>query len=232
MTPAGKISEEKKSRVLAVARELIEETGDFDVPMRALAARAQVSLRTPYEYFGSKIALIGAILQQDIERFKVLVADRRSVDELEHLFDRVQWGMEFYSEKQPFYRSLFRATQAYSPGHDEEPARENLRSFQVLCRRAQRAGLIRPDVDAAQLGATLTDIWASNVRTWALGEFEIGLVGPRINFGFACVLAGVAPEPAALRMRERILSFQDELRSLGGIPPIAPAPPRPAPAAG
>jgi AcrR family transcriptional regulator len=215
-------AEEKKSRVLAVARELIHETGDFDLPMRMLAARAQVSLRTPYEHFGSKAGVIGAILQQEIEIFKVLVADRRSVDALEHLLDRVQWGIDFYSKNQPFYRSLFRATQAYSPGHDEEPARESFRSFQVLSNRAYRAGLIRPEVDPLQLGDTLTDIWASNLRTWARDEYDIQLASRKTSFGFACVLAGVASEPAAGRMRERIIRFREEIESYGGVAPLGP----------
>jgi AcrR family transcriptional regulator len=224
MTPTAKSAEEKKKRILAVARDLIHETGDFDLPMRLLAARAQVSLRTPYEYFGSKAGLIGAILQQEIEIFKVLVADRRSADELEHLFDRVQWGIDFYAKNQPFYRSLFRATEAYSPGHYEEPARENVRSFQILCRRAHRAGLIRPEVDPLQLGDTLTDIWASNVRTWARDEYEIQLVSRKINFGFACVLAGVATEPAATQMRGHIVRYREEIDIYGGVAPLGPRP--------
>jgi AcrR family transcriptional regulator len=222
MTSTFSPAEEKKSRMLAVARELIHETGDFDLPMRKLAARAQVSLRTPYEYFGSKAGLIGAILQQEIEIFKELVADRRSTDELEHLLDRVQWGIDFYSKNQPFYRSLFRATQAYSPGHDEEPARESFRSFQVLCNRAYRAGLIRPEVDPLQLGDTLTDIWASNLRTWARDEYDIQLASRKISFGFACVLAGVAREPAAGRMREHIVRFREQIDIYGGVTPLGP----------
>lgn len=232
MTSPENPVDDKKTRVLAVARELIHETGNFDVPMRMLAARAQVSLRTPYEYFRSKAGLIGAILQQDIEEFKVLSAGRHSSDELEHLFDRVQWGIDYYSQNQPFYRSLYRGTQAYSPGHDEEPAREVLRSFQILCHRAQRAGLIRPEVDTAQLGDTLTDIWASNVRTWARDEFEIQLVSRKINFGFACVLASIAPEPAASRMRAHILRFQEEIRTFGGIPVVRPPSAKSKPLAG
>jgi AcrR family transcriptional regulator len=228
MTSPSPAADEKKARILAVARELIHETGEFDLPMRALAARAQVSLRTPYEYFGSKSGLIGAILAQEIEIFKVLVADRQSTDALEHLIDRVKWGIDFYSSNQPFYRSLFRATQAYSPGHDEEPARESSRSFQVLCNRAHRAGLIRPEVDPLQLGDTLTDVWASNLRTWARDEFDMQLASRKISFGFACVLAGVAPEPAAARMRAHITRFREEIDSYGGVPPLGP-PRRPIP---
>ena len=176
--------------------------------MRKLAARAQVSLRAPYEYFGSKAGLIGAILGEDQMRFRAETAHRHSLDELENLLDRVQWGIDFFALKQPFYRALSRATQAFTPGHDEEPARENLRSFQILASRARNAGLIREEIDVGRLGETLTDIFASNVRTWARESFEIQLVSLKISFGFAAVLAGVATKPADERMRAHILEFQ------------------------
>ena len=206
-------ADEKKARILVVARELIQETGDFDLPMRALAARAQVSLRTPYEYFGSKAGLIGAILGEDQHHFRETIADRHSADELENILDRVRWGFDFYALNQPFYRALYRATQAYTPGHDEEPAREVLRSFQILSTRALRAGLVRSDIDPLHLGDILTDIWASKVRTWARDSLAIQLVSLEIRLGFAMVLAGVTPEPAAERMRARVVQFQEAIKS-------------------
>jgi AcrR family transcriptional regulator len=176
--------------------------------MRKLAARAGVSLRTPYELFGSKVGVIGEILLDDQAKFGQTTTELKSADELENLFDRISLGIDFYGDNQPFYRALFRATQAYTPGHNEEPARESLRSFQILSSRAQRAGLIRPEVDPSHLGETLTDIFASNVRTWARDSLDIPLVKVKISFGFAIALAGVTPEPVAARMRAHIVEFQ------------------------
>jgi len=204
---------ETKRRILSVARELIQETGDFDLPMRKLASRAQVSLRTPYALFGSKTGLIGSILTEDQIKFREMTAKLHSSDELENILDRIEIGTEVFARNQPFYRALYRATQAYTPGHDEEPARESIRGFQILCGRARRAGLIRPDIDTMLLGDTLTDIFASNVRTWARDSLDIHLVRLKISFGFVIVLAGVASEPAAARMRAHILEFQQAIES-------------------
>ena len=216
--------EERKRRIIAVARELVRETGDFDVPMRELAARAQVSLRIPYELFGSKTGLIGAVLAEDQKAFRDSASQFHSSDELENIFDRVRMGMEFFANNQPFYRALYRATQAYTPGHDEEPARESLGSWRRLCQRASRAGLIRPEVDPLYLGETLTDIFASNVRTWARDSSDIQLTGLKISFGFAAVLAGGATEPGATRMRSHVVEFQHAIEDFGATSQGAEAP--------
>lgn len=213
MAPRTESIEEKTQRLIAVAREIIHATGDFDLPMRQLAATAQVSLRTPYQLFGSKHGVIRAILKSDQVVFRERTAGLRSENELENLFDRVRLGIDFFADKQPFYRALFRASQGYSGGDETEPARENARAFRILCRRAQEAGLIFPEIDAALLGETLTDIFASNLRNWANSSFDIELVDLKIGFGFSVVLCGVTPEPYATRMRERRRRLEDAIRT-------------------
>jgi hypothetical protein len=77
-------------------------------------------------------------------------------------------------------------------------------------------------MDPLQLGDTLTDIWAANLRTWARDEHDIQLASRKISFGFACVLAGVAADPAVARMRKHITRFRKEIDTYGGVPPLGP----------
>lgn len=207
--------ESKRRRILAIARAIIEKSGDFDLPMRKLAARAKVSLRTPYELFGSKNGIVGAILSEDQAAFRQVTAQLQSSDELENIFDRVRLGTDLYARNQPFYRALFLASQTYKTGHDEEPARESERSFRILCARARRAGLLREDIDPDRLGETLTDIFAANVRTWAHDAYDIGLLDLKIAFGFSITLAGAATPPVAERMRARALRSQGAIQKFG-----------------
>lgn len=211
MTTKARRSEEKAELLLATARDIIRETGDFDLPMRKLAARAQVSLRTPYELFKSKSGIIGAILKIDQKVFRDRAAELQSEDELENLFDRVRLGVDFYSENPNFYRALFRATQGYSGGDETDPAQENIHGFTVLTIRAIDAGLIGPETDPRLFAQILTDIFAANLRTWAASDFDIQLSGLKICYGYALALAGVAPPPTDARMRVRALEFQHEV---------------------
>jgi len=213
MKTTARRSEDKTELLLAVARDIIRETGDFDLPMRKLAARAQVSLRTPYEIFRSKSGVISAILKIDQKVFRDRAAELQSEDQLENLFDRVRLGIDFYGENPNFYRALFRATQGYSGGDETEPARENLHGFTVLSARAISAGLIRREIDPAVIGEILTDLFAANVRTWASSTFDMQLASLKIRFGFAVALAGVATSPADERMRARALEFQHAIQN-------------------
>ncbi|WP_295326340.1 hypothetical protein [uncultured Sphingopyxis sp.] len=178
--------------MLQAAQAIVRETGNFDLPMRTLAARAQVSLRTPYEVFGSKNGIIRALLKSEQEEFREIVRNYRSIDRLEMFFDRTLLGMEFYAREQPFYRALFRATQAFSGGDETEPAREMLPIYTNMVRRAIEEGFLRNDLDITNIAEILTDLFAANLRNWASSDFDIWLAGQKICFGFSLALAGVA----------------------------------------
>lgn len=220
MATKTKSTDEVTARLLQAAREIINETGDFDLPMRALASRAQVSLRTPYQIFGSKSGMITAILKEDQAIFRQIVAQLHSRDQIDNLFERLELAIGVFKAKQAFYRALFRATQGYSGGDETEPARENARGFRILTQRAIAAGLLRADLDAAAFGETLTDIFASNLRLWAASERDIERIYPQIAFGISIALAGVATPQTAERMHAQALRYQAQIvagRGEGGM---------------
>jgi AcrR family transcriptional regulator len=198
-------------RIIAVAREIIDETGDFDLPMRALAARAKVSLRTPYTLFGSKNGVIAAILQADVAAWHVKLRPLQTRDPLVDLFDNLQRGIAFYRTHQPFYRAMFRATENYAGSMASEASRMNLRPMKIICHRLRERGELLAGVDPDVLAESLTDIIASTHRQWAMSTFDVGLVHWRCAFGYATLLAGSTIEPVAKTLRERALKFQREI---------------------
>ena len=202
------VAEGVRDRIVRIARELINETGDFDLSMRDLAARARVSLRTPYQHFGSKSGIITEILHRDQAQYRPLL--RRASDEelADALFENIMTGVEFLRARQPFYRALFRATQAYSGGGETEPARENQRTLTAWCRRASKAGLLQPHIVPEIVAEVLTNITAAEYRYWANSSFDIRLAGLRLSFGDAAVLAGLGTEPFAAAMRRKAAEFQ------------------------
>ena len=212
MTLKTEPSSAKHELLVAIARQLIRESGDFDLSMRELAARARVSLRTPYLMFGSKAGLVGAILRADQAIYWNKLRALPRGDAFHDLFKSLAAGVAFYAENQPFYRALFRETHAYSGRGETEPARENPRRFERTCRRALDEGLVQPSVDPHMLGETLLDIFAANVRTWAASDHDVKFVEPRIGFGWAAVLAGVALGPHADRMHRKMQDFQAALQ--------------------
>jgi AcrR family transcriptional regulator len=203
---------DRAARILRVAREIIRESGGFELSMRELASRGHVSLRTPYELFGSKAGIIRALLKEEQVIFQTRLWPIGNSDIFDYFFATLTVGVAFYAENQPFYRALFRATHGYSGGNETEPARENPQRFAAIMGRAARERLLDPDIDIKVLSETLMDIFAANTRTWASSTYDISLVEPRIGFGWASILAGVAVEPHAQRLRHRAKGYQDQLK--------------------
>lgn len=210
-------SDARAANLVEAARVIVRETGNFDLPMRKLAARAQVSMRTPYAMFGSKVGIIRALLKSEQREFRDVMRSTRSEDILEQIFDRIQVSMDFYAREQSFYRALFRATQAYSGGDETEPAREMLPLFVNMCRKASEAGHLRDDIDPIHLGEIMTDIFAANLRNWASADFDIQLAGQRIALAFALVLAGAGAPASIGRLHGMVQGRQQSLHRLSEL---------------
>ena len=212
----GHMFDRRAATLLEAAQAIVRETGNFDLPMRTLAARAQVSLRTPYEVFGSKNGIIRALLKSEQEEFREIVRNYRSIDRLEMFFDRTLLGMEFYAREQPFYRALFRATQAFSGGDETEPAREMLPIYANMVRRAIEEGFLRDDLDITNIAEILTDLFAANLRNWASSDFDIWLAGQKICFGFSLALAGVAMPQCVERLHLSARTYDKAIQDYPG----------------
>jgi AcrR family transcriptional regulator len=103
---AGK--SERRRRIIQAARELIRETGNAGQSMRVLAARAGVSLATPYNLFGSKRAIVLAVLQ-DVREFHDRFSHLRAADPLERIFLAVDLQVEIYLADPAFYKTMWAA---------------------------------------------------------------------------------------------------------------------------
>ncbi len=84
-TPSGlrEGSAEKRAAILSAARELFLSEGFERASMDAVAARAGVSKRTVYDYYGDKRALLLAVVEQAAELLSAVIADAFA----EHLDD-------------------------------------------------------------------------------------------------------------------------------------------------
>lgn len=212
--------------LLDVAALIIQENGDFDLPMRELAARAQVSLRTPYELFGSKAGIIRALLKRDQARWRERLKDQPRGDRLDRWFGALAMGVVFFGERPAFYRALFRATLTYSGGPEPETSRERPERYHDFCRVAIREGRLRSDIDPVLLGEALLDVFAANIRLWAGSGLDLETVELRVGFSWALLLAGAARDDHRAALEARARSYQARMISgpSAGAPPLAAQP--------
>src|ERR1700761_3700311 len=141
-----------REKVLRAARDLFAEAG-YDAPLDGIAARAGVGAGTVYRHFPSKEALFEAVITARIEDLVADAQARTATDEPGPAFfgflDRV-------AAEATAKRDLPDAIAI--PGALQNAVRDAL---DLLLRRAQAAGAVRPGVTAGDLIVLFKSLFAS-----------------------------------------------------------------------
>lgn len=207
---------ERRQRIIHAARDLIRETGDAGLSMRALAARAGVSLATPYNLFGSKRAIVLGVLD-DAREFQERFSTLRSCDPLEQIFSIVDISVGFYVDDPLFYKTLWGAV--FDASDDVRTVFYNRKrdAFWLgLVHDARAAGAIIPEIAPDQLLRQLDYQFRSAMAAWVVGELSPELLAPTIRYGYALILKGAASSEWRGPLQARILESQARLEAAAG----------------
>jgi AcrR family transcriptional regulator len=217
--PAGKREAgkaERRRKIIHAARDLIRETGNAGLSMRALASRAGVSLATPYNLFGSKRAIVLAVLD-DVREFQDRFANLRSADPLERLFSAVDMAVEFYVTDPPFYRTLWAAVFDASDDVRTQILNSQRNDFwRSLVVGVANAGVLTPGANAELVFRVLDRSFESAMLEWVMGELEAELLAPTIRYSYALILKGAATADWRGPLDVRLADSQTRLESAGG----------------
>ena len=206
---AGKA--ERRRQIIQAARDLIRETGNPGLSMRGLAARAGVSLATPYNLFGSKRAIVVAVLQ-DVREFQERFSTLRVADPVEKIFAALDMSIIFYVGDPAFYRTVWAAVLDVSDGVRGEILNPKRDAFwRGLVDEAVRAGAIAEGVDPGLLLRQLEAILHSVMFDWVVGEIGAARLGPTARHGYALLLLGSAAPEWRGPLRARVLEAQAAL---------------------
>jgi AcrR family transcriptional regulator len=201
---AGKA--ERRARIIAAARDLIRETGNAGLSTRALAARAGVSLATPYNLFGSKRAIVLAVLQ-DVREFHERFSIVHTTDPLERIFVAMDMKVACYVADPDVYKVMWSAV--FDTSDDVRSVLYNPRRdafWLSLIDNAAEAGALLEGVDAGLLLQQLDHMSRSVMLEWIHGELDLGLLRPTMRHGVGLILGGAAAAewrgPLVARMLE------------------------------
>jgi AcrR family transcriptional regulator len=203
---AGK--NERRKRIIRAARQLIRETGNAGLSMRALAERAGVSLATPYNLFGSKRAIVLAVLD-DVREFQQRFAELPSVDPLERVFLAVDIAMDFYVVDPQFYKTLWAAL--FDTGDEVRTAILNPERdafWRGLIDNAAAAGALMPEIDSGLLARHLDSHFRSVMLAWVVGEIAPDALAATARMGYALILKGACAPDWRDPLQARLLQSQ------------------------
>ena len=212
---------ERRQRIIRAARELIRETGNAGLSMRVLAARAGVSLATPYNLFGSKRAIVLAALE-DVREFHERFSHLKATDPLERIFGAVELEVEIYLADPDFYKTMWAAV--FDTSDDLRATLWNPKrdSFgRGLIAEAATAGALAPEINQEWLQRQLDHVFRCIMLDWVVGILGADAVAPAARHGYALVLKGACAPEWRGPLHARILESQrrlEELQATAGRP--------------
>ena len=215
MSRREEAKEERRRRIITAARDLIRETGDTGLSMRAIAARAQVSLSTPYNLFGSKRAIVVAVLE-DIREFHERFERLRITSPVERIFQALRLSIAFYVEDPDFYRTLWTGVFDMSGKEVRQAlARPERDAFwQALVDGAVAEGVLLPMIDTAELLRDLDRTFGAVMLNWVLGAIAVEELQAAAGYGYALTLRGAATGEWQELLVRKIEGFQGQLTAL------------------
>ena len=207
---------ERRRRIVTAARDLIRETGVAGVSMRAIADRADVSLSTPYNLFGSKRAIVLAVLA-DIRDFSEKFARLRPANGVERIFQVLAMSIRYYIDDPEFYRALWTGV--------FDMSRKEVRSALAMPERdafwlslidtAARDGALSPEIDTTLLLRSLDLTFAGVMLSWVAGSLEAEELEAVAGYGYALTLCGAASPDWQAVLAEKVSGYQTQMLRRG-----------------
>ncbi len=203
---------ERRHRIVAAARDLIRKTGDTNLSMRTIAKRAKVSLATPYNLFGSKRAVVLAVLE-DERNFADRFARLHPINAIERIFQALTLAMGFYMDDPKFYRTLWRAlldTSGKNVGGLATPQRraQSHALWRTLLENAQREGYLDSKASIDALERSLAHTFNGVMLSWIMGAIDTDQMLPAAGYGYALKLQGAATKKARPRLAKKVAAYQ------------------------
>lgn len=174
MTPREQAKERNREKIKEAAERIIRQEGIEKLTMRHLAQQAEVSLRTPYNLFGSKTELLIALLDEALEQIAALAGDVERRAPLVRLFQTLDDVAQFFRKDEAFYREIYWAIMT----SDQAEARlvgynQLIALIRVIVHQAVEAGELERSTDAAGQGEHLAILMMAVVGMWGGGLLGI-----------------------------------------------------------
>jgi len=206
---------ERRQRIVSAVRELIRETGDANPSMRLIASRAEVSLATAYNLFGSKQAVVLAVLE-DRRNFEEKLAGLKTENPLDLVFVAHELAVSFYLQDPEFYRPLWRALLDTSGKDGNElvsPERqaETREASRAILAQAQDEGFLRKDESVDWLERSLSHCAVGATLAWATNTLSSASLLPSAGLGYAYILYAPATPKGKAVLERRITKYKGML---------------------
>jgi AcrR family transcriptional regulator len=192
VTQRDRAKHERRARLIKAARALMTENAGGNFSMGELAARAGLSLATPYNLFGSKTAILQAVFRAEMEGFHKRYKILAHLQPVEQVLATIGNVVNVFTREPAFYRSLTRSLMTI-PSDDFStsilPLSDNM--FLPLVEGLIEAGAIRLALPAGVISMQLLRVFNSVFLLWALQNWSEDQLLQELKTGFSLSFIGL-----------------------------------------
>jgi AcrR family transcriptional regulator len=203
---------ERRARILEAAQQLIRVTGGTGLSMRALAEKAEVSLATPYNLFGSKGAVLLALQLGALEKLEQAMDELSTRDPIEQVLEVADLGARIYTGDPSFWRPLMQAHWLAKGAINDSPLHPRIVALWHRSLEAGvRAGRLIAEANPEFVARHLVICFYGVLVLWVQGNLDGDGFRANVLYGFALAMLGVASPAARAKLMKRLLELQREL---------------------
>lgn len=204
---------QRRDDIVEAARRLMREAGDPGFSMRTLAERAGVSIATPYNLFGSKQAILLAVLSDDLLEYERALGDLNA-DAIDVLFQSQRLVTALLRREPDFYRNMIAAVSRDGPEFRHMVSGPRYILWKRLLGQATAAGLLNPDVDPDAFAIASSQCMLANILEWAQGSLSLEEMEARNQYSLALTLLAIATDASRTQLEAH---FRDAERTLQNL---------------
>lgn len=201
----------RRRRIVEAACALLRETGIDEVSGKLIADRADVSLSTVYNLFGSKDAVLIAVFDEDLARYEGLIRALPPQSALDRLFQAVDVAAELYREDPAFYRAILWRRPAPTEAIGDAVRQPRNHFWRALVQQALDEGQLRSFADASTIATLLIRHFSAALSDWIADEITPDQLQTEVKLGFATVLLPFASRREAAALKARLFALHDAL---------------------
>jgi AcrR family transcriptional regulator len=205
---------QRRDEIVAAARRLMRDSSEHGFSMRSLAENARVSIATPYNLFGSKQAVLLAVLDANLAEYEHALGEL-SADGVEVLFQAIALMQELIAREPEFYRSMLVAVfRDGGPEFRHMVSGPRYLLWKKLLKQAIAAGLLRDDADPDAFAIVTSQLLFSNILEWANGMLGLDELEARTRYGLALALSAMATPSSRAQIERELRSAERSLQRL------------------
>jgi AcrR family transcriptional regulator len=195
----------RRRAILDAARQLILDGKDRDFSMPTLAAKAGVSLVTPYNLFGSKSSILLEIVREDIFERVIAVDAIASQSLTAWIADMSGVLARVYYRNRHFYRRMIVTLVAQENAGSQRASLEfSYRMFEMPLKQLQELGMLSTEMPSDILARHVAHSVSGSLQHRLMERGTVGLLKQEIEMGLLLLLAGICSDADRAHVRDRM----------------------------